>query len=47
MFKLITNIFYLAFSLAVVYIVYAIIVGDINFTTQFMAIGKAVGNMFA
>ncbi len=47
MFRLLSNIFYLAFGLAVLYVVYAIVVGDIDMTDKFMAIGQAVSGIFS
>ncbi len=47
MFRLLSNLFYLAFGLAVLYVVYAIVVGDIDMTDKFIAIGQAISGIFS
>lgn len=47
MFKIISNMFYLAFGLAVLYVIYAIVVGDIDLTDKFIAVGNAIKGMFS
>ena len=47
MLRLMSNIFYLAFGLAVLYVVYAIVVGDIDLTDKFISVGNAISGIFS